>query len=386
MRVASGLDRVASGDVRLRGMRVGLLAHPASVDARLRHARWIVAEAGAEVARIFGPEHGYGGEAQDMIGVGDARDPEGVPVVSLYGHTKESLSPTRDQLQGLDALVVDLQDVGSRYYTFVWTCALALIAAARAGVRTIVLDRPNPLGLTRVEGAPQRPGHRSFVGLYDVAVRHGLTIGEIATMVRELEGLDEAALEVIAVRGLTRATRFHETGLPWVLPSPNMPTLETALVYPGGCLIEGTALSEGRGTTRPFEIWGAPGLDGNALARTPIDGAILRPLRFLPMFQKHAGKICGGVQVHVVDADRFSPYAAYARMLFEAKRIMQSQFEWRAQAYEFVDDVPAIDLLSGGPELREAIDRGQGLDAVLADEQAGAARFTRERERWMLYR
>ncbi|MBZ0122153.1 MAG: DUF1343 domain-containing protein, partial [Sandaracinaceae bacterium] len=245
---------------------------------------------------------------------------------------------------------------------------------------------PQPARPRAVEGAPQRPGHRSFVGLYDVAVRHGLTIGEIATMVRELEGLDEAALEVIPVRGLTRAMRFEETGLPWVLPSPNMPALETALVYPGGCLIEGTALSEGRGTTRPFEIWGAPGLDGNALARTPIDGAILRPLRFLPTFQKHVGKICGGVQVHVTDPDRFSPYAAYARLLFEARQIMQSKFEWRAQAYEFVDAVPAIDLLSGGPELREAIDRGRGLDAVLAAEQAGAARFTRERERWMLYR
>ncbi|MBX3272936.1 MAG: DUF1343 domain-containing protein [Sandaracinaceae bacterium] len=385
MSVATGLDRVAAGGVLIEG-RAGLLAHPASVDRRLRHARTVLAEAGAEVVAIFGPEHGYGGEAQDMVEVGDLYDPDGVPIHSLYGSTKETLSPTPAQLEGLDVLVVDLQDVGSRYYTYVWTAALALVAAARAGVRTMVLDRPNPLGGAFVEGAPQRPGHRSFVGLYDVAVRHGMTIGELATMVRELEGLDADALEVVELLGWDRARTFEHTGLPWVLPSPNMPTLDTARVYPGGCLIEGTALSEGRGLTRPFEIWGAPGLDGRALAaRVALEGATLRPTTFQPTFHKHGGKICGGVQVHVDDPRAFRPYEAYLRLLAEARALLGDAFAWRHAPYEFVEEIPAFDLLTGGPEARRAIERGRGLDEVLASEREGAARFAEARRAWLRY-
>jgi uncharacterized protein YbbC (DUF1343 family) len=387
--VFTGLDRVASRDGSvlraLRG-RAGLLAHPASVDRSLRHARWVLAGAGVELVALFGPEHGYGGEAQDMIGVDDARDPEGLPIHSLYGATEEALSPRPEQLEGLDVLIIDLQDVGSRYYTYVWTAALALRAAARAGVRTVVLDRPNPLGGELVEGAPQRPGHRSFVGLYDVAVRHGMTIGELTSMVRELEGLDEGALEVVHMHGWRRALRFDETGLPWVLPSPNMPTLDTALVYPGGCLIEGTRLSEGRGLTRPFELWGAPGLDGHALAsRVRLEGASLRPTAFQPTFHKHAGLRCGGVQVHVTDRDRFEPYAAYLRLIAEAARLLGDRFAWRPDPYEFVDEIPAIDLLTGGPEFRAAVDARSDLDDVLAAERAGASAFRERRAAWLLY-
>ncbi|MCB9597946.1 MAG: DUF1343 domain-containing protein [Sandaracinaceae bacterium] len=385
MTVVTGLDRVVAGEASIEG-RAGLLAHPASVDRRLVHARRALADAGVDVVAIFGPEHGYGGEAQDMIEVGDLRDPEGLPIYSLYGKTEATLSPTPAQLEGLDVLVVDLQDVGSRYYTYVWTAGLALVAAARAGVRTVVLDRPNPLGGRHVEGAPQRPGHRSFVGLYDVAVRHGMTIGEIATMVRELEGIDEAALEVVEMRGWDRAMTFEHTGLPWVLPSPNMPTLDTARVYPGGCLLEGTALSEGRGLTRPFEIWGAAGLDGVALAqRVPLDGATLRPTTFTPTFHKHAGAICGGVQVHVTDPDAFRPYEAYLRLIAASRDLLGDRFEWRHAPYEFVADIPAIDLLTGGPELRDAVDRGTGIDAVVAAERAGGEAFEATRRPWLRY-
>lgn len=386
-RVQTGLDRIAAGDALalVRG-RAGLVAHPASVDARLRHARWVLRDAGVELVALFGPEHGYGGEAQDMIGVGDARDPEGLPIHSLYGATEEALTPRAEQLEGLDLLIVDLQDVGSRYYTYVWTAALAMKAAARAGVRTVVLDRPNPLGGVHVEGAPQRPGHRSFVGLYDVAVRHGMTLGEIVTMVRELEGIDERLLSVIELRGWSRAMVFDETGLPWVLPSPNMPALDTAIVYPGGCLIEGTALSEGRGLTRPFEVWGAPGLDGRALAeRVAIEGAVLRPCTFQPTFHKHAGSICGGVQVHVIDRDRFQPYAAYLRLIAESAALLGERFAWRHAPYEFVAEVPAIDLLTGGPEYRAAVDARASLEGVLAAEEEGAARFRERRREWLLY-
>lgn len=387
--VATGLDRIADDEpdalFLLRG-RVALLAHPASVDHRYRHAREVLVEAGADLRALFGPEHGYGGEAQDMAEVGDARDADGVPIHSLYGASEETLSPTPAQLEGLDAVVVDLQDVGSRYYTYVWTAASMLKACAARGIRTVVLDRPNPLGGVVVEGAPQRPGHRSFVGLYDVSVRHGLTIGEIATMVRALEGIDEKLLDVVPMRGWRRDQTFERTGVRWVLPSPNMPTLDTARVYPGGCLLEGTALSEGRGLTRPFEIWGAPGLDGGALAEAvALEGVILRPTTFQPTFQKHAGAVCGGVQVHVVEPARFAPYEAYQRLIAAAAAQLGDRFAWRPDPYEFVADIPAIDLLTGGPEYREAVEGTRDLDDVVAAERAGAARFREQRRAWLLY-
>lgn len=384
---------MAAGDAaaraRIVGRRIGLVAHPASVDRRLVHARDVLHAAGAQIVALFGPEHGFGGEAQDMIGVGEARDPvTGAAIRSLYGATEADLSPRADWLAGLDALVVDLQDVGSRYYTFVWTAALALRAAARAGVETIVLDRPNPLGGETVEGAPQRPGYRSFVGLYDVPVRHGMTIGELATMVRTLEGIDEGALHVVEMSGWRRGHSWEQTELPWVLPSPNMPTPDTARVYPGGCLLEGTNLSEGRGTTRPFEIFGAPFLDGRALAeRVSSRGVVLRPLTFQPTFHKHAGVRCGGVQVHVTDPHGVRSYALYLELVARAYELSGEAFRWRTEPYEFVSDRPAIDLLTGGPEYREAVEpAGAGpLDEVLAREHAGARQFMRDRERWLLY-
>ncbi len=386
----TGLDRIAAGDAaaiaRVRGKTIGLVAHPASVDARLVHAEQVLKDAGARIAVYFGPEHGYGGEAQDMIGVVGARAPDGAEIHSLYGATFDALTPRREQLEGLDAIVVDLQDVGSRYYTFVWTAALVLRAASAAGIETIVLDRPNPLGGVRMEGAPQRAGYRSFVGLYDVPVRHAMTIGEIVTMVAALEGIDRAALEIVAMEGWDSAATFERTGLPWVLPSPNMPTLETARVYPGGCLLEGTNASEGRGATRPFEIVGAPWIDGRALAgAVRAEGAVLRPLTFQPTFQKHAKAICGGVQVHVIDDARFAPYATYVRMVAAMRAIAGERFAWRTEEYEFVSDRPAIDLLTGGPEIREAIDAGKGVEPLLAHGEREVARFAEARREWLLY-
>lgn len=387
MKVRTGLDRLAEDDAiraKLRGRRVGLLAHAASHDRHLRHARVIVEGSGAELRVLFGPEHGYGGEAQDMVGVrGGAAG--GVPIHSLYGESEADLSPKAEWLEGLDAVIVDLQDVGSRYYTFVWSAALMLRSAARAGVKTIVLDRPNPLGGAVIEGGAQRPGYRSFVGLYDVAVRHGMTIGELCHMVRALEGIDPEALEVVRCEGW-RGEDGYALDLPWVLPSPNMPTLDTAWIYPGGCLIEGTSLSEGRGTTRPFEIWGAPGLDGEALARAvSAPGVTLRPLTFRPSFQKHAGKVIGGVQVHVRERGSVRSYALYLRMLAAARAQLGEGFAWRTETYEYVSDRPAIDLLTGGPEAREAIDRGLGLEEVIAREERGAAAFAESRREHLLY-
>jgi uncharacterized protein YbbC (DUF1343 family) len=390
-KVRTGLDRIAAGDAealrRVRGRRIGLLAHPASVDARLRHARDVLVEAGATIVALFGPEHGFGGEAQDMIGVEGASDPHtGAPIHSLYGEHKRDLMPRPEWLEGLDAVVVDLQDVGSRYYTFVWTAAFVLLRAASLGVQTIVLDRPNPVGGDAVEGAPQRPGYRSFVGLYDVSVRHGMTLAEILRMVRAEEHLDESALVVVGMDGWRRSMRWADTGLPWVLPSPNMPTPDTAAVYPGGCVLEGTGLSEGRGTTRPFEIWGSPSLDGEGLAQAVVlEGAVLRPLTFQPTFHKYAGAICGGVQVHVTDPLRFKPYHGYLRLIRESRRLMGEAFRWRTEPYEFVADRPAIDLLTGGPEYRHVVENDGDLDALLDKDAIAAAQFAEYRAPHLIY-
>jgi len=387
-RVRTGLDRVADGDSKaarlIAGRNIGLLAHAASVDRALRPAVSVLREAGAHIAALFGPEHGFAGAAQDMVGVGNVDGSE-VPVYSLYGDDAADLSPNPDWLRELDAIVIDLQDVGTRYYTYVWTAALTMKVAASVGTDVVVLDRPNPLGGVRVEGAPQRAGYLSFVGLYPIAVRHGLTIGELLQWVCDHDQLDREALHIVPLDGWQRGMTFAETELPWVMPSPNMPTLDTAIVYPGGCLIEGTTLSEGRGTTRPFEIWGGPGLDVAALLDLDLHGVTLRPLEFVPTFQKHAGAACAGVQVHVTDPWVFRPYESYIRMLAAVLPSLPLDARWRTEEYEFVSDRPAIDLLTGGPELRAAVDDGTSLDALLAHEARGAAEFDGQRRAAWLY-
>jgi uncharacterized protein YbbC (DUF1343 family) len=269
-RVATGLDvLVEKRFVPLRGLAVGLVCNPTSVDRRLRHAADLFhAARGVRLAALFGPEHGVRGDIQYMAAVGDERDRRtGVRVHSLYGSTADSLRPDNRQLRGLDALVFDIQDVGARYYTYQATMLFCMEAAARAKLAFFVLDRPNPIGGLAVEGPALRPGFESFCGVHDVAVRHGMTVGELAGLYREERGLD-VDLTVIPCRGWRRGMHQRETGLPWVFPSPNMPTPETALVYPGMCLLEGTNLSEGRGTTRPFELFGAPWLDACRLAES----------------------------------------------------------------------------------------------------------------------
>lgn len=329
------------------------------------HARLILDALGVSVAVVFGPEHGYGGEAQDMIGVADARDALGTPIRSLYGERFEDLSPRPEDLATIDLLVVDLQDVGSRYYTFVWTAVLAMRACARAGVRVLVLDRPNPLGgdVTRIEGRRQTREHCSFVGLEPIPVRHALTLGEIAAWRAEIEKLPADSLRVLGIAGLERDEHAPAWDRAFVMPSPNMPAYETALVYPGGCLVEGTNLSEGRGTTRPFEIVGAPWLDAVRLAHDlqalSLPGFRARPVTFLPTFQKHAGHLCGGVQIHVTDARTFRPMATYLALVALAHAQDPERFAFRTEKYEFRDDVPAFDLLTGDAEARERITRGE---------------------------
>ncbi|MDD5305902.1 MAG: DUF1343 domain-containing protein [Deltaproteobacteria bacterium] len=389
-RVVTGLERLLVDRRNLvAGRRVGLVAHPASTTSGLTHALDVLLEAGAEVEILFGPEHGFAGEAQDMEPVDGVRHgPRGLPLRSLYGCVESSLAPRGEDLAGLEALVVDLFDVGSRYYTFAWTAVLCLRACHAAGVRLVALDRPNPLGGAAVEGAPQEPSLCSFVGLLPVSNRHGLTLAELLALAARADGTADA-LEIVPMLGWRREMLFADTDLPWVMPSPNMPAFDTALVYPGQCLLEGTWASEGRGTTRPFEIFGAPGVDGVALAarlgRMGLRGARFRPLAFKPSFQKHTGELCGGVQIHVEDARAFLPYRTGVAALLALKAEAGDRFAWRVAPYEFVSGAPAVDLLAGTPLVREAVESGASIDEVAATWAAGERAFDEARREFFLY-
>ena len=327
-----GLDVLAGGEPairpllkRLRAGRVGLLAHAASVDRGFRHAVDVLVGLGVTPVTLFGPEHGFGGAAQDMIGVDDAVDPRtGARVVSLYGEEEADLVPTAADLEPLDVLVIDLVDVGARYYTYVWTALIAAREAAKVDTHVVFLDRPNPIG-DGLEGRTVDEGFTSFVGYEPVPIRHGLTLAGMAVLHLSSEGValgSDGAASVVALRDVMPSALASDWDRPFVLPSPNMPTFDTALVYPGGCLLEGTNLSEGRGHTRPFEIWGAPWLDGRRLAEGLADlglpGVIARPLSFIPTFHKHGGEVCGGVQVHVTESPRL-PTRGHLRRAHRAR-------------------------------------------------------------------
>lgn len=360
----SGLDRLLGLESELERLRkapFALLCHPASVTRDYVHVYDALGARGLRPSLLLGPEHGIGGEAQDMDAVGDARNADGVPVRSLYGARFEDLSPRDEDLAGVATLLIDLQDVGARYYTFVWTAVLAARRAFALGVDVVVLDRANPLGTELVEGRVQSPGFLSFVGLEPVPVRHGLSLGEIVAWQLSLAPPSTAKLRVVSHQGDAR-------GAMWVYPSPNMPTRETALVYPGGCLLEGTNLSDGRGMTRPFEVTGAPWVDGNKLATElracGLRGVAFRPLSFEPTFHKHARQVCGGVQVHVTDAHAFRPVATYAALIAVCHKLWPEHFKFRTETYEFVSDIPAYDLLTGSAEARAMMLRGEAPSRV----------------------
>ncbi len=338
----------------LPGGRIGLLSHYAAVNFQYRSSLDIFASMpDIELKALFGPQHGFHGETQDnMIEWEGYTHPEyGIPVYSLYGRNRK---PVPKMLEGLDCLVVDLQDVGTRYYTYVYTMAYCMRACREAAVPVVVLDRPNPLGSSIIEGKPLTKGYESFVGLYPIPVRHGLTIGEMALLFARFDGLDKP--EVIRMDG------WDGEGIPidypWVYPSPNMPTLEAASVYPGMCLLEATNLSEGRGTTRPFTVFGAPWINGMELCgklngTVWTEGAVLRPHTFVPTFNKHAGEMCYGGEIHILDRSVFRPLRAALGILLEVFRY--SRTRWNDPPYEYEYNKMPVDILSGGPEVREAI-------------------------------
>ena len=383
-KVRTGLDRLPETGELLTGLRVGLIANPSSVDASFRHARDVVAGLpGVTLAALFAPEHGFDAVEQDLIEIADGDGP--VPVHSLYGPTRR---PTAAMLEGLDALVFDVQDIGSRYYTYVWTMAHAMEAAAEHGKRIVVLDRPNPIG-GAVEGNLIREDHRSFVGLYSLPNRHGMTAGEIAGLVNRRYGIG-ADLVIVGCQGWSREQWLDTTGLAFIPPSPNMATLDTATVYPGGCLIEGTNLSEGRGTTRPFEVCGAPWVDGlrlaDALAEEALPGVHFRPVRFRPTFHKFAGEECGGMMQHVTDRDTYLPWRTGIAILNQVRTLWPAEFAWRPPPYEYELERLPIDILGGSPDIREGIEAGRTtVEIADAGENEGRS-FGPVRKTFLLYR
>lgn len=383
-KVRTGLDRLPETGELLTGLRVGLIANPSSVDASFRHARDVVAGLpGVTLAALFAPEHGFDAVEQDLIEIADGDG--AIPVHSLYGPTRR---PTAAMLEGLDALVFDVQDIGSRYYTYVWTMAHAMEAAAEHGKRIVVLDRPNPIG-GAVEGNLIREDHRSFVGLYSLPNRHGMTAGEIAGLVNRRYGIG-ADLVIVGCQGWSREQWLDATGLAFIPPSPNMATLDTATVYPGGCLIEGTNLSEGRGTTRPFEVCGAPWVDGlrlaDALAEEALPGVHFRPVRFRPTFHKFAGEECGGVMQHVTDRDTYLPWRTGIAILNQVRTLWPAEFAWRPPPYEYELERLPIDILGGSPDIREGIEGGRTTAEIADAGDAEGNEFEPVRNAFLLYR
>ena len=387
MPIALGSERLLAS-AALLGKRVGVVCNPASVDHGFGHITdRIAAMPGVTLATIFGPQHGFRSDVQEnMIESGHAEDARRrVPVYSLYSETRV---PTPEMMAGLDVLVIDLQDVGTRIYTYIYTMAYCLTAAKRDGVKVIVCDRPNPIGGTQVEGPMLEKGFESFVGLYAIPMRHGMTIGELARFFNEHFAIN-ATLAVIDMEGWSREMYGDATGHPFVMPSPNIPTLDSAIVYPGTVLFEGTMASEGRGTTRPFELVGAPWVEAEKFAALMnarhLPGVHFRPAVFEPTFQKHAKKTCGGCQIHVLDRVAFKPVVTGVALIDEIRAADPGAFAWRPAPYEYEHDKEPIDILSGSPALRTAIDAGVRAEELARTWAIESQPFEKLREQYLVY-
>jgi uncharacterized protein YbbC (DUF1343 family) len=338
---------------KFRGARIGALLHPASVSAKLQHASRILERHAGDLFRLsvfFGPQHGFLGQTQDnMVEWKSYEHPRlRIPVYSLYGEHRE---PTADMLKDVDVLLVDLQEIGARYYTFIWTMYLCMRACEKAGIDVVVLDRPNPINGVTNEGPLLDPNYKSFVGLHPIPVRHAKTIGELARQFRD-EAFAQCRVSILPMKSWERQMWLDQTGLPWVMPSPNMPTLDTAVVYPGMCLLEGTNISEGRGTTRPFEIFGAPFIEAERLSgelnASKLPGVFFRENYFQPTFQKFAGELCNGAQLHVTDRNVFQPFQTGVEIIRMLRKLYPEQFAWKQPPYEYEWKRLPIEVLIGG--------------------------------------
>jgi uncharacterized protein YbbC (DUF1343 family) len=388
MPTSVGSERLFDSDV-IKGRRIGLVSNPASIDANLQHiGDRLARDSRFTIAALFGPQHGFRADVQDnMIETPHATDrSRQVPVYSLYSETRE---PTGEMLRGVDALVVDLQDIGARIYTFVYTMANCLKAGKKHGIPVIVCDRPNPVGGEAVEGPRLCHGFESFVGMFPIPMRHGMTIGELARLFNDAFGIG-AELEVLPMEGWSRDMYFDDTGLPWVMPSPNIPTFESTLPYPGTVLVEGTNVAEGRGTTRPFELIGAPWVTApdrfaaklNAIG---LDGVYFRAIGFEPTFHKHAKTFCGGCQIHVLDRPTFRPVLAGVTLISAFHDAAPDRFGWKQPPYEYEFEKQPIDVLWGSSELRHRIEKGEPVARFAEEWKAEEREFARVRQEYLMY-
>jgi uncharacterized protein YbbC (DUF1343 family) len=389
MRVQPGIEVLMNRRTDLiRGSRVGIVVHPASILPDLQHTADALAASGdIQLTALFGPQHGARGEKQDnMVESEFYSDPDtGLPVYSLYGETRH---PTEEMVNGIDVLLFDLQDVGTRVYTYIYTMAYCMQACAQWNKRMIVLDRPNPVNGRQVEGNQLSPDYGSFVGLYPIPMRHGMTTGELALYFNSEFNIN-GNLTVVAMEGWRRQYWYDQTGLPWVQPSPNLPTLDSVIVYPGSVLIEGTCLSEGRGTTRPFEMIGAPFIDSRAFAASlnemGLKGCRFRPVYFQPTFQKWAGTMCGGIQIHIDNREIFEPYLTGIAVISAACAMYPEFFTWRNPPYEYENEKLPIEILCGCNEIPQMIRKGVSLDGIKRTWQNGLAGFMNRRAAYLLY-
>ncbi|MFN2577225.1 MAG: exo-beta-N-acetylmuramidase NamZ domain-containing protein [Pyrinomonadaceae bacterium] len=388
-RIKLGLERLLDEQLDLvRGKRIGLVCNQASVDHNFRHAADILHEhSEINLTTLFGPQHGIRGDVQDnMVETAHATDRKtGLPVYSLYSETRE---PTEAMLREVDVIVVDLQDVGTRIYTFVYTLANCMRAAKKFGKQVIACDRPNPINGVQTEGAILDPAFASFVGQFPIATRHGMTVCELGRMFNQHFGIG-CELECIPMAGWSRELWYDDADGPWVLPSPNMPTLDSATVFPGSVHLEGTQMSEGRGTTRPFELVGAPYIDAEAFASELINlnlpGVYFRACVFMPTFQKHAGKGCGGVQIHVMDRQAFKPALTGIAIVKTAFEMYRKDFRWKDPPYEYEYDRNPFDLIAGTDKVRKAIQEGDSLEAIERSWEQPLEAFNRTRAGFLLY-
>jgi uncharacterized protein YbbC (DUF1343 family) len=387
--VKLGIEKVLDGGCdALRGARAGLICNQASVDRAYRHAADLFVQSPIiDLTTLFGPQHGIRGDVQDnMVETSHEKDAAtDLLVYSLYSETRE---PTAEMLQDVDALVFDLQDVGCRVYTFIYTMANAMRACAKHGKMFIVCDRPNPIGGVEVEGSLLEPGHESFVGQFPIPMRHGMTVGELALLFNKEFGIG-CDLEVVTMDGWDREMYYEATGCSWVMPSPNMPTADTAVVFPGTVYFEGTQVSEGRGTTRPFEQIGAPFVDAdrfaaemNALA---LPGVYFRPTVFMPTFQKHAGRGCGGVFLHVSGRNTFKPVITGIALTGKLLELYPEDFLWKEPPYEYEYERNPFDVIAGTLELRRALEKGNCLEDIAGSWEADEKAFRELRPEYMLY-
>ena len=391
-KVTTGLERLLAEPKKyIKGKHIGLVVNHTSVaEDGLPSFIHFHRHKDFQLVKLFAPEHGLYGVDQDMVDVDHGTEPAtGVSIVSLYGKDHASLTPDSGLMKDIDTLVFDIQDIGSRYYTFIYTLANCMQTCKQAGVPVVVCDRPNPINGIQVEGNLVRKGWHSFVGQYSLPNRHGMTVGELAKWFNEGVGIN-CDLTVVPMQGWEREMWYDQTGLLWVSPSPNMPMVSTATVYPGMCLIEGTQLSEGRGTTLPFELCGAPGIDAHRLAEAlnaeNLPGVLFRPQYFKPGFQKSAGETCGGVQLHVTDRNDFKPLVTGIAVIRTVARLFPDVFKWRTEPYEFVSDRLAIDLLYGHPEFRETLMTGNAtLKEIEESWQANLTHFMTIRKDYLLY-